>query len=165
MAPAAPVFLLQRALVEVMRTGTARSARARLPVASSLAGKTGTTDGLRDSWFAGYGNDRLGVVWIGRDDNGRAGLTGAGGALRVWTDIMAAIGVRPVAEQAPQGVEWYGVDLMAGLRFNTSCDVQPELPFLSGSGEPILDCVTGDVSARVAGRMSTVIQQHTEDGQ
>ena len=70
------MFLLTQALIDVMRTGTGRSAYQRLPRDLVVAGKTGTTDDLRDSWFAGFDENHLAVVWIGRDDNQPIGLTG-----------------------------------------------------------------------------------------
>jgi penicillin-binding protein 1B len=75
-----------------MTHGTGRSARDNLPGAA-VAGKTGTTDDLRDSWFAGFDAKRVAVTWVGLDDNQPAGLSGAAGALRLWTDVFAEIGV------------------------------------------------------------------------
>jgi len=71
----------------VLNEGTARAARtAGLTV--DAAGKTGTTDGLRDAWFAGFSGDLLVVVWVGRDDAQPLGLTGAQAALPIWTAFM-----------------------------------------------------------------------------
>lgn len=92
---------LQEAMVGVVENGTARYAHRMLPKHLRLAGKTGTTDDLRDSWFAGFGADRLAVVWVGRDDNKPAKLTGSSGALRVWTDLMAAAPPRSLPPAAP----------------------------------------------------------------
>ena len=47
------VFLLQHAMQKVMREGTGRSVYSQLPAALNLAGKTGTSNDSRDSWFAG----------------------------------------------------------------------------------------------------------------
>jgi penicillin-binding protein 1B len=104
-AEPAAVGQLQRALVDVVRYGTARYAHNALPKQWRLAGKTGTTDDLRDSWFAGFGADRLAVVWVGRDDNRSAGLTGSSGALRVWTDLMKAVPPRSLPSAVAQPVE------------------------------------------------------------
>jgi len=102
---AAPAAEIVRAMQAVMEEGTGRSAYRRLPGARGLAGKTGTTDGLRDSWFAGFDQKRLAVVWVGRDDNRPSGLTGASGALRVWTDFMAGVGTRPLRVATPPAAE------------------------------------------------------------
>src|SRR5690606_21767681 len=74
----------------------------RLP----LAGKTGTTNDLRDSWFAGFGDGFVAVVWVGRDDNRPVGLTGAAGAMRVWAAIMKDSDLGPLIPAAPQGIAW-----------------------------------------------------------
>jgi penicillin-binding protein 1B len=71
----------------VVDEGTARSARTA-GLTMEIAGKTGTTDGLRDAWFVGFSSDLLAVVWIGCDDDRPLGLTGAQGALPVWVDFM-----------------------------------------------------------------------------
>jgi penicillin-binding protein 1B len=92
---------LREGLMGVVSGGTARYAGKKLPAHLRVAGKTGTTDDLRDSWFAGFGADRLAVVWVGRDDNRPAKLTGASGALRVWTDLMLA--APPLSLPANQG--------------------------------------------------------------
>ena len=101
-----PVFLLEHALQGVFERGTAKSMNPRLSNHLPLAGKTGTTNDMRDSWFAGYGSDLVGVVWLGYDDNAPTGLTGATGALRVWTDVMTALDVQPRQNVEPEGIEW-----------------------------------------------------------
>ena len=85
------VHQLNRGLVEVMQRGTGRSSKTYLPEDLLVAGKTGTSDEYRDSWFAGFSGDHLAVVWIGRDDNEPTGLTGAAGALSVWAPMLAAM--------------------------------------------------------------------------
>ena len=75
------VHLLHYALKAVMREGTGQGAYRYLGEGFDVAGKTGTTNDGRDSWFAGFSGDLLAVVWIGRDDNGSTRLTGSSGAL------------------------------------------------------------------------------------
>ncbi|MFT5573111.1 MAG: penicillin-binding protein 1B [Cryomorphaceae bacterium] len=84
-------YLINFALQEVVRTGTARSVLTGFRYDYGLAGKTGTTDEYRDSWFAGFSGNYLTVVWIGRDDNKSTGLTGASGAAKVWAKTMQQI--------------------------------------------------------------------------
>ncbi|HEY0961808.1 MAG TPA: penicillin-binding protein 1B [Pseudomonadales bacterium] len=105
-AEATPVFLLEHAMQGVFERGTAKSMNPRLSNHLPLAGKTGTTNDLRDSWFAGYGSDLVGVVWLGYDDNTPTGLTGATGALRVWTDVMESLDIQPRQPEEPPGIEW-----------------------------------------------------------
>ncbi len=126
------VFLLRHALQEVTRSGTAKALQWLLPKGSQVAGKTGTTDKLRDSWFAGFDRRRVGVVWIGRDDNGPMGLSGSAGAMRVWADLMKQIGVSSLAERPPIGVELVQIDPESGL-LGEGCDDARSVPFFEGS--------------------------------
>jgi len=126
------VYLLRHALEEVTRTGTARALQWLLPGDAQVAGKTGTTDKLRDSWFAGFDRQRVGVVWVGRDDNGPMGLTGSSGAMRVWADLMGRIGVTPLEERPPMGVELVAIDPKTGL-LGEGCDEARDTPFFKGS--------------------------------
>ena len=130
--PEAPVYVLNWMLEQVMIFGTGRSVLHELPASLRLAGKTGTTDSFRDSWFAGYGADRLAVVWIGRDDNRPTGLTGASGALRIWSGLMADIGVRSFDPLQPPGVEEVLIDPGTGLRADEGCRRALSVPYLKG---------------------------------
>ena len=71
----------------VLDEGTARAARTA-GLTGDAAGKTGTTNDLRDAWFAGFTKRLLAVVWVGYDDNRPLGLTGAQAALPIWTEFM-----------------------------------------------------------------------------
>lgn len=121
-------YLTTFLLTQVVERGTARAVSARLPNLMPLAGKTGTTDDLRDSWFAGYGSDRLAVVWIGRDDNRPTGLTGSSGALRVWTDLMLKIKPQPLSMTPPEGVRWQKI--LDGKRTDDDCEGASAFPFI-----------------------------------
>lgn len=128
------VYLLNHALREVLRSGTGASVAQRLPAGVELYGKTGTTDELRDSWFAGFGSDYVGVVWMGSDDNKVTGLTGASGALQVWADIMTRINTTRGEEPPPMEVEMVRTDRITGLLAESGCDDTARLlPFISGT--------------------------------
>jgi penicillin-binding protein 1B len=89
----APDFttLINYALQDVVRNGTGRNVLTGFKFDYGLAGKTGTTDDNKDSWFAGFSGNYLTVVWVGRDDNKSTALTGASGAARIWSKVMQDI--------------------------------------------------------------------------
>jgi penicillin-binding protein 1B len=131
---ATSVYLLENALQGVFERGTARTMNERLQGHLPLAGKTGTTNDLRDSWFAGYGADLVGVVWLGYDDNTPTGLTGATGALRVWTDVMTAIDVQPRELATSDNIEWSRMPARATSNpSQRNCSDKVELPFRADS--------------------------------
>ena len=84
-------------LQQVMQNGTAVSVNRGFAPQLSLAGKTGTTDDFKDSWFAGFSGDVLTVVWLGRDDNKPVGLTGGKGAGQIWKRYMSNMPLLPLA--------------------------------------------------------------------
>lgn len=97
-------YLTTWAMQRVVTHGTARWLGEKLPKGMTMAGKTGTTDEMRDSWFAGFSGDKVAVVWVGRDDYQPMGLAGGTGALRVWGDFMLAIANEPLSDVPPDGV-------------------------------------------------------------
>ncbi len=131
------VSLLQWGMQEVVRNGTAQGMNKLLSPALEVAGKTGTTDELRDSWFAGFSGDRLAVVWMGRDDNRSAGLTGSTGALHVWGRMMSKLPNTPLRIRYPEAVEEVWVD-ESGNRLQESCNYGRWVPFIKDS-EPLTE--------------------------
>lgn len=129
------IYLLQEAMHRVMTDGTGRRATARLP-GLWLAGKTGTSNDLRDSWFAGFGQNLLAVVWMGRDDNGKTALTGASGALQLWTDFMVEAHPQSIERTPPANVVRSWVDLLYGAGTTPGCPGAIEMPYIRGS-EPL----------------------------
>jgi len=107
---AAPIFLLNFALQQAVRIGTGRNVAQRFSEDRILAGKTGTSNDLRDSWFAGFDSDWLTVTWVGRDDNKPMGLSGGTGAMVIWGDFMQAVHPRAVPPTTPHQVEWRWVE-------------------------------------------------------
>jgi penicillin-binding protein 1B len=127
------VHLLHYALREVLREGTGRGAYAYLNSNFQAAGKTGTTNDGRDSWFAGFSGDLLAVTWIGRDDNGSTGLTGSTGALKVWAHFMAKASQRSLAYGMPEDMQPHWVDGRTGYLTGEGCPDARLMPFVSGS--------------------------------
>jgi penicillin-binding protein 1B len=130
--PEASVYLLNWALQQVTAVGTAKSLYNFVPSSNPLAGKTGTTDDYRDSWFAGYGADRVAVVWIGRDDNKPTGLSGAAGALQVWSRLARDIEMRGLEDDIPPMVELAVTDPQTGLRADNGCPNTVAIPYARG---------------------------------
>lgn len=120
-APPAAVYQIDRMLMLVTSRGTARGADARLPRGTVTAGKTGTSSDTKDSWFAGFTGSYLAVVWVGYDDNRATGLTGAAGALPIWSDIMAKLKSASFEPVPPEQVEDRWIDFGDGLETTQAC--------------------------------------------
>ena len=143
------VHLVQYAMQEVMREGTGSSAYQTLSPQLAAAGKTGTTDDSRDSWFAGFTGDYLAVAWVGMDDNGPTRFTGATGALKVWTDLMARLPQHAFNPVVPQGVSYHWVNDRTGQLTDESCEGARYMPFIDGSAPQTHDNCSGSVGHRV----------------
>ena len=133
---AGATYLTQEAMRRVMTEGTGRSVYNRLPASMVLAGKTGTSNDLRDSWFAGFGQDLQAVVWMGRDDNGQTSLTGASGAMQVWANFMQKAAPRSLDMSPPSNVIMAWVDAYSGLGSAEGCPGAVQMPYIRGS-EPL----------------------------
>jgi penicillin-binding protein 1B len=129
----AATFIVNTILQEVMHDGTGHDAYQVFPQDYGLVGKTGTTNDAKDSWFAGYTGDYLATVWVGRDDNKPIGLTGATGALPVWTSLMRQISTQPVSLLPPDNIKIVDVDRYSGLLANKSCGTAKAYPYITGS--------------------------------
>ncbi|WP_416422433.1 penicillin-binding protein 1B [Pseudomonas sp. App30] len=127
------IYLIQNAMQRVMREGTGRSVYNVLPSSLNLAGKTGTSNDSRDSWFAGFSQDVLAVVWIGRDDNGKTPFTGATGALQVWTSFMKKADPLPLDTPMPDNVVQAWIDPHTGQGSDANCPGAVQMPYIRGS--------------------------------
>lgn len=102
------------------------------------AGKTGTSNDSRDSWFAGYTGDHLAVVWVGNDQNQPTGLYGATGGMRVWSDIFARLPSAPLRIPA-EGLDWQWIE--GGQSTDPGCPGARRFAFVAGYAPPYQQCV------------------------
>ena len=130
-------FLMTSLLEGVVNSGTGASARA-LGVSGAVAGKTGTTNDGRDAWFVGYSSNLLALVWVGFDDGTPAGLSGAEGALPIWSEFMRqALDVYPAsAFPEPPGITYVKIDATNGRKATAYCPVVVTEVFLNGTEPP-----------------------------
>ncbi len=133
-------FLVTNMMRSVMNEGTAAGARG-LGFALDAAGKTGTTNDLRDAWFVGFTPGLLAAVWVGFDDNQPLGLSGARAALPIWTQfMMASLAGRPnVPFPTPGGVVFADIDRDTGKLAQPACPRTSREAFLAGT-EPTEVC-------------------------
>ncbi|MGC8120110.1 penicillin-binding protein 1B [Marinobacter sp. VGCF2001] len=157
-ADPAAVHLVQYAMQETMQEGTGKSAYYRLPDSLTLAGKTGTTDDGRDSWFAGFSGDLLAVAWVGRDDNGPTALTGASGALPVWSTMMAQIPQHGFSPVVPDGVQYHWVDPEAQALTGENCENARLMPFIAGSEPQRHTGCRGSIGRQIRGWFEGLFQ-------
>jgi len=120
-------YLIRYLLTKVTQQGTAKSISWKFPN-QILAGKTGTTNDLRDSWYAGFNQNKLAVVWLGRDDNQAMGLTGANGALLVWADLFSQFESSSIDLSPPSGIV-FGYKEGGFFSHFSSCSEKNLIPF------------------------------------
>lgn len=129
------VFLVTSLMHSVFSEGTAAGARA-MGFTLEAAGKTGTTNDMRDAWFAGFTQDLLCVVWVGFDDNSPLNLSGARAALPIWVEFMrnALDGVEPTPFPVPnENIVFFEIDKQNGLLANPNCPKTTQEAFVAGT--------------------------------
>jgi penicillin-binding protein 1B len=128
------IAVLNYALTQVVEQGTARALPGLIGRSMTVAGKTGTTNDRRDSWFVGYTRNRVAVTWVGEDDFSPAGVTGSNAAMRLWAGFFRQLSLEPVDLRMPDGAHWLWVDESSGTLSAESCPGAVQIPFVEGSG-------------------------------
>lgn len=114
-------YLITTALQAVVEQGTARRLASQIGQ-SGVAGKTGSTNELRDSWFVSYDDRHVVSVWLGRDDNQPIGLSGSAGALPVVGDFWLLAGIDPLVRERPSNVHSGAFDPASGVAVSLECE-------------------------------------------
>ena len=149
-APPEAVYAVDRMMEQVMERGTGRPARPVLPANLVVAGKSGTSSDLRDSWFAGFSGSHVVVVWVGYDADLPTGLTGSAGALPVWARLMAGMQETSWEAPMPETLAETWIDYATGERVEKGCsqDAVPiavpigtQLPTKAGCGQNALQSI------------------------
>jgi penicillin-binding protein 1B len=115
-------YLVTNLMQGVFDRGTAKLARTA-GIEFPAAGKTGTTNEGRDTWFVGFTPDLLVIVWVGFDRNDVVGLSGAQAALPIWIDFMraATVGLPGTSFLVPPGIQTVTIDPASGALATTRC--------------------------------------------
>ncbi|HVG38795.1 MAG TPA: PBP1A family penicillin-binding protein, partial [Pyrinomonadaceae bacterium] len=130
-------YVMTDMMSAVVERGTARAARGSVK-RTAIAGKTGTS---RDGWFVGYTPNLVCAVWVGLDDNGQLGLTGAEAALPAWVDfVKGAVNLQPElggeSFLRPAGVTTVEIDPETGMLATPSCPRHERIAISTGFAPP-----------------------------
>lgn len=142
-APAQEGDAIAARLVSIALQHTVTSGTAHQLVNDGLgrlnaAGKTGTSNDGRDSWFAGWTGDHLAVVWVGNDKNEMTGLYGATGAMRVWSGLFSRLPSAPL-QLGGKGIDWQWV--LQSESTDADCPGARRFAFVAGFAPPYQPCV------------------------
>jgi penicillin-binding protein 1B len=128
-------YLTVNMMRSVLNNGTAAGARG-MGFANDAAGKTGTTNDMRDAWFIGFTPELMCVVWVGFDDNSPLNLSGARAALPIWVEFMkgALAGIRTTSFPVPRSnIVFVDIDPATGLLATPSCASRFSESFIAGT--------------------------------
>lgn len=142
--------LISIGLQQVVSGGTAQRLNADGLARLQPAGKTGTSNDGRDSWYAGYTGDHLAVVWMGNDKNEQTGLFGATGAMRVWSGIFSRLPSAPLRVDN-KGVDWQYVEATGTGATDETCPGARRFPFVVGYTPPYAPCAPAPVDTPAEG--------------
>ncbi|WP_299266515.1 penicillin-binding protein 1B [uncultured Psychrosphaera sp.] len=136
-------YLLNEGLKQVTEVGTGKRLGMYYPHVQ-YAGKTGTTDDSRDSWFMGFDQNKLTTIWIGKDDNSPVKLTGSQGAVTIFLDLQAARKAESIVTPKPNDIDVYPVDLNTGEILSGECGDYILLPIrkaeVASKSDQIKEC-------------------------
>jgi penicillin-binding protein 1B len=120
-------WLTTYAMKRGVQEGTGRFLNSQFAWAS-LAGKTGTSNDTRDSWFVGVDGREVTTIWLGRDDNKPTNLTGASGALRVYAQYLNHRIPEKLTLPWPQQIRTQGFHKSAQGGLDVDCNNAFKLP-------------------------------------
>lgn len=129
--------LITVALQRAVSSGTGHQLMAEGFGRLTPAGKTGTSNDSRDSWFAGWTGDHLAVIWVGNDQNQPTGLYGATGAMRVWSGLFRKLPTSPLTVKN-KGLDWQWIS--GSNSTDASCPGAQRLPFVQGYAPAYQPC-------------------------
>lgn len=129
-------YLLNYALHKVTLDGTAKSIRKRFPNIN-MAGKTGTTDDYRDSWFSGFDKNILITSWIGKDNNQPVNLSGASGAMQLFMAYQQAQEPKSLVRRFPSGLAISHFDTATGQLSKAGCKDTYSVPAITEALPPV----------------------------
>ncbi|WP_417761355.1 penicillin-binding protein 1B [Shewanella sp.] len=132
-------YLVQYGMTKVVESGTAAKLGQAFP-GVTLAGKTGTSNDRRDSWFAGMDERNVAVVWVGRDDNGKTSLYGSSGAMAVYTQFLRNRSPLPLRLPPENGIVQGYFDRDTGVAMAADCGNVVAVPALVDSYHPAENC-------------------------
>ena len=140
-------FLVTELMQGVVDRGTGRRIRSA-GIRGPVAGKTGTTNDLKDAWFAGFTPELAVVVWVGFDEPRSIGLAASRAALPIWTDFMLRATGGEVAGRftPPAEVSRVEIDPVSGARALADCPRREPTWFVRGT-EPREVCPGWNVAA------------------
>ncbi|CAJ0991333.1 bifunctional glycosyl transferase/transpeptidase [Pantoea sp. Nvir] len=108
-ASAQASYLTLYTMQQVADHGTAYTLGKRYPKAH-LAGKTGTTNNLVDSWFAGIDGKEVAITWVGRDNNQPSELYGVSGAMQIYRRYLDNQAPTPLVLTPPEDVTMMNIN-------------------------------------------------------
>lgn len=123
--------LVTLALQHTVTSGTAAALQSDGLGYLQAAGKTGTTNDSRDSWFAGFTGSHLAVIWVGNDANQMTGLYGATGGMRVWSALFKKLPSTPLAV-SNEGLDWAWIAPGQYASVEQSCPGARRFAFVRG---------------------------------
>ncbi len=126
-------WLTTYAMKQGVAQGTGRFLQSQFAWAA-LAGKTGTSNDTRDSWFVGVDGREVTTIWLGRDDNKPTNLTGASGALRVYAEYLTQRIPERFELPWPREVTTLGFEQTADGGLEMNCRSDYKLPIWDKTG-------------------------------
>ena len=135
-------YLLNYALHKVTLEGTAKDVRAKFPDIN-MAGKTGTTDDYRDSWFSGFDKNILVTSWIGKDNNQPVNLSGASGAMQLFIAYQQQQQPKSLVRRFPDGLSIAHFDNATGDLSKAGCADTFSVPAITAALPPVPNRCSG----------------------